>query len=262
MGLNLQKLLIDSHILSALAELVAGIFVIRLLVAAVRRVLEKSRLEKAAHSLVLSIVKAGLIILLGLMIASRLGVDITGAVALASVLTLAISLSLQNMLTNVFGGFTVLTNHPFHSGDYVDIGGQAGTVEEISMTYTRLATPDNKIILIPNGTVATAQIINYSAAPTRRVELTVSASYDAPTRKVIDTLLEAAADEKILPEPAPFAGVSEYGDSAITYVLRFWVNSPDYWDTYYRVNQRIGVCFQENGVEMTYPHLIVHTDKD
>lgn len=261
MELDLQKLLIDSHILSAALELVVGIFVIRLVVAAVRRLLEKSRLEKAAHSLVLSMVKAGLVILLVLMVASRLGVDITGAVALASVLTLAVSLSLQNMLTNVFGGFTVLTNHPFHSGDYVDIGGQAGTVEEISMTYTRLATPDNKIILIPNGTVATAQIINYSAAPTRRVELTVSASYDAPTQKVIDTLLEAARDEAILQEPAPFAGVSQYADSAITYVLRFWVKSADYWDTYYRVNQRIGVCFAENGVEMTYPHLIVHTDK-
>ena len=259
--MNIQKLLIDSHILSAVVELVIGILVIRLVVTTLRRLLEKSRLEKAAHSLIVSIVKVILYVLLGLMIASRMGVDVTGIVALASVLTLAVSLSLQNMLTNVFGGFTVLSNHPFHSGDYVDIGGQSGTVEEISMTYTKLATPDNKIIFIPNSVVAAAQIVNYSTAETRRVELTVSAAYGIPAQKVIDTLLEAARVEKVLQDPAPFAAVSSYGDSAITYVLRFWVKTPDYWDAYFQVNQRIGQCFEENNVEMTYPHLVVHMDK-
>lgn len=259
--MDFKKLLIDSHILSASVELVIGILVVRLVVTTLRRLLEKSRLEKAAHSLIVSIVKVILYVLLGLMIASRLGVDVTGIVALASVLTLAVSLSLQNMLTNVFGGFTVLSNHPFHSGDYVDIGGQSGTVEEISMTYTKLATPDNKIIFIPNSVVAAAQIVNYSTAETRRVELTVSAAYGIPTQKVIDTLLEAARAEKVLQDPAPFAAVSSYGDSAITYVLRFWVKTPDYWDAYFQVNQRIGQCFEENNVEMTYPHLVVHMDK-
>lgn len=259
--MNIQKLLIDSHILSAVVELVIGILVIRLVVTTLRRLLEKSRLEKAAHSLIVSIANVILYVLLGLMVASRLGVDVTGVVALASVLTLAVSLSLQNMLTNVFGGFTVLSNHPFHSGDYVDIGGQSGTVEEISMTYTKLATPDNKIIFIPNSVVAAAQIVNYSTAETRRVELTVSAAYGIPTQKVIDTLLEAAKVEKALTDPAPFAAVSAYGDSAITYVLRFWVKNPDYWDAYFQVNQRIGQCFEENNVEMTYPHLVVHMDK-
>ena len=259
--MDFKKLLIDSHILSAVVELVIGILVIRLVVTTLRRLLEKSRLEKAAHSLIVSIVKVILYVLLGLMIASRLGVDVTGIVALASVLTLAVSLSLQNMLTNVFGGFTVLSNHPFHSGDYVDIGGQSGTVEEISMTYTKLATPDNKIIFIPNSVVAAAQIVNYSTAETRRVELTVSAAYEIPSQKVIDTLLEAARVEKVLQDPAPFAAVSSYGDSAITYVLRFWVKTPDYWDAYFQVNQRIGQCFEENNVEMTYPHLVVHMDK-
>lgn len=257
----LNKLLIDSHILSAVIELVIGILVIRLAVAAVRKLLEKSRLEKAAHSLIVSIVNVVLYTLLGLMIASCLGVDITSVVALASVLTLAVSLSLQNMLTNVFGGFTVLSNHPFHSGDYVDVGGQAGTVQEITMTYTKLATPDNKIIYIPNSVVAAAQIVNYSEAEVRRVELTVSAAYGIPAEKVIETLLEAAKVERALADPAPFAAVSAYGDSAITYVLRLWVKNPDYWDVYFQVNQRIGQCFAENNVEMTYPHLVVHMER-
>lgn len=259
--MDIKKLLVDSHVLSAAAELVIGILVIRFVVKTLRGVLEKSKLEKAAHSLIVSIVKVVLYVLLGLMIASHLGVDVTGVVALASVLTLAVSLSLQNMLTNVFGGFTVLSNHPFRSGDYVDIGGQSGTVEEISMTYTRLATPDNKIIFIPNSVVVAAQIVNYSTAETRRVELTVGAAYGIPPQKVMDTLLEAAKTDMTLTDPAPFAAVSEYGDSTITYVLRFWVKSADYWDAYFQVNQRIGQCFAENNVEMSYPHLVVHMDK-
>lgn len=259
--MDIKKLLVDSHVLSAAAELVIGILVIRFVVKTLRGVLEKSKLEKAAHSLIVSIVKVVLYVLLGLMIASHLGVDVTGVVALASVLTLAVSLSLQNMLTNVFGGFTVLSNHPFRSGDYVDIGGQSGTVEEISMTYTRLATPDNKIIFIPNSVVVGAQIVNYSTAETRRVELTVGAAYGIPPQKVMDTLLEAAKTDMTLTDPAPFAAVSEYGDSTITYVLRFWVKSADYWDAYFQVNQRIGQCFAENNVEMSYPHLVVHMDK-
>lgn len=257
----IRKILIEANILSAVLELVIGIFVIRLVVITLRRLMEKSHLEKAAHSLILSIAKIVLYVLLGLMIASKMGVDVTGVVALASVLTLAVSLSLQNMLANVFGGFTLLTNHPFHSGDYVDIAGQSGTVEEISMTYTKLATPDNKVIFIPNSTVAAAQIVNYSAAQTRRVELTVSAAYGVPAQKVIDTLLEAARVDCVLSDPAPFAAVSTYGDSSIHYILRFWVKTQDYWDAYFTVNQRIGQCFDENGVEMTYPHLIVHADK-
>ena len=259
--MDIKKLLVDSHVLSAAAELVIGILIIRFVVKTLRSVLEKSKLEKAAHSLIVSIVKVVLYVLLGLMIASHLGVDVTGVVALASVLTLAVSLSLQNMLTNVFGGFTVLSNHPFRSGDYVDIGGQSGTVEEISMTYTRLATPDNKIIFIPNSVVVGAQIVNYSTAETRRVELTVGAAYGIPPQKVMDTLLEAAKTDMTLTDPAPFAAVSEYGDSTITYVLRFWVKSADYWDAYFQVNQRIGQCFAENNVEMSYPHLVVHMDK-
>lgn len=258
----MRILFIDSHVLYAVLELAVGIAVIRVATAALKRVLEKSKLEKAAHSLILSLATVGLYLLLGLIIASCLGIDVTGVVALASVLTLSISLALQNLLANVFGGFTVLSNHPFHSGDYVQIGDVAGTVQEISMTYTRLATPDNKIISIPNSTVSSAQIINYSAAETRRVDLTVTASYGDDPQKVIVALLDAAQEDAVLPDPAPFAAVNSYGESAISYVLRFWVKSEDYWDVYFRVNQRISQVFAQAGVSMTYPHLNVHFDRE
>lgn len=177
---------------TALILAAAGILAVRLLMKLLDRALEKSKLEKAAHSLIRSLVRAALYLLLGLSVASALHIDVTGVVALASVLTLAVSLSLQNMLSNVIGGFTVLYTHPFHSGDYVEIGGQSGTVQEINMTYTVLATPDNKIVSIPNSAVTAAQITNYSSSGTRRVEIAVSAAYSAPVQKVIDALALAS----------------------------------------------------------------------
>ena len=247
-----------NNVLSAAMVLVLGLLVIRIVMKLVTKTLEKSKLEKAAHTLILSLSRVVLYVLLCLAAASALGIDVTGIVALASVLTLAVSLALQNALTNVIGGFTLLSTHPFHSGDYVEIAGQAGTVQEISMTYTKLATPDNKVISLPNSAVVAAQIVNYSAAETRRVDVTVSASYDAPTQKVLDALVLAGTVDNALLEPAPVAVITSYGDSAINYSLRVWVKSADYWDVYFQVNKRVKDIFDEQDIAMTYPHVNVH----
>ena len=238
--------------------LIVGIFAMRIIRRLLKTTLEKSSLEKAAHSLITSLTGAAMYILLGLMVASSLGIDVTSIVALASVLTLALSLALQNIVSNILGGFTILYTHPFHSGDYVEIAGQGGTVKEINMTYTMLATADNKLISIPNSAVVAAQIVNYSAAETRRVEVAVSASYDAPTQKVLDALVLAGTVDDVLLDPAPRAVITAYGDSAISYSLRLWVKTPDYWDVYFQVNQRVKDIFDAQGIEMTYPHLNVH----
>lgn len=247
-----------STVCRALVLLAAGILAIRIADKLLKVSLEKTKLEKAAHSLITSLAKAAMYVLLGLMVASSLGIDVTSIVALASVLTLALSLALQNMVSNVIGGFTILYTHPFRSGDYVEIAGQGGTVTEINMTYTMLATPDNKLIAIPNSAVVAAQIVNYSASETRRVEVVVSASYEAPTQQVLDALVLAGTVDKALLDPAPMAVVSTYGDSAIQYSLRLWVKTPDYWDVYFQVNQRVKDIFDEQGIAMTYPHLNVH----
>jgi len=254
-------LLLGSSIFKAIVLLAAGILVIRIAMKIIRMTLEKSGLERAAHQLILSLAKTAMYILLGLMTASALGIDVTSIVALASVLTLALSLALQNMVSNIIGGFTILYTHPFHSGDYVEIAGQGGTVSEINMTYTMLTTPDNKLISIPNSAVVAAQIVNYSAAETRRVEVVASASYDAPVQQVLDALIRAGDLEKVLPDPAPAAVVTAYGDSAISYSLRLWVKNADYWDVYFQVNKRVKEIFDEEGIAMTYPHLNVHLDK-
>ena len=129
------------------------------------------------------------------------------------------------------------------------------------MTYTMLATPDNKLVSIPNSAVVAAQIVNYSATGARRVDVNVSASYTVPTQKVIDALVLAGTVDNVLLDPAPMAVISNYGESAIQYSLRVWAKADDYWDVFFNVNQRVKTIFDEQGIAMTYPHINVHLDK-
>ena len=245
-------------ILPASILAVIGILIVRVLLALLNKTLERSKLEKAAHTLVRSLVKIILYGLVCLAVASKLGIDVTGVIAFASVLTLAISLAVQNALANVVGGFTLLYTHPFSSGDYVEIADRSGTVQEIGLTYTKLTTPDNKSVCIPNSAITSAQIVNYTVLGTRRMEITVSASYDSPVEQVLDALCSAAQVDTVLQDPAPFVALSNYGDSAIVYVLRAWSKNEQYWDAYYAIHQRIKEEFDKQGIQMTYPHLNIH----
>ncbi len=250
-----------NRFLPFLLILVVGMIVIRIVKAIVRKVLRKSKLEKAAHSLIKSLISAVLYILLGLMAASSLGIDITGVVALASVVTLAISLALQNSLTNLIGGFTLLYTKPFASGDYVEIAGQSGTVTEIGMAYTKLMTPDNKLVQIPNANVVASEIINYTCTGIRRVGIDISASYDTPVDKVLAALKEAASVEGVLEDPAIFVAVTSYGEHAIHYTVRMWCDQAIYWDVHFQAIYNIKKIFDREGLKMTHPHLNVHLDK-
>ena len=240
---------------------VVGFIAIKIIMTILEKALEKSKLEKAAHGLIKSLVRVVLYLLVGLIAASSLGIDVTGVIALASVLTLAVSLSVQNALTNVIGGITLLYTRPFKSGDFVEIAAESGTVEEIGMSYTKLITPDNKVVYIPNSAVVSADIVNFTVSGTRRVDLTFSASYNTPTETVIKALYEAAKVPGALTDPAPFASVNKYGDSTIEYVLRVWTATDTYWDVNFAVNEKVRETFKDAGVEMSYPHLNIHVDK-
>jgi len=134
-------------------------------------------------------------------------------------------------------------------------------VEEIGLTYTKLATPDNKSVSIPNSAVTAAQIVNYTVLGTRRVDVAVSASYGTPVELVLETLRKAGNVPTILESEPVFAAVDSYGESAINYILRVWCTAEDYWQTLFTVNENVKKTFDENGVAMTYPHINVHLDK-
>lgn len=250
-----------SRVVPALILFVIGLLAIRIVLKLVGGMLNRSKLEKAAHTLIRSVIRIALYILLFLILASYLGIDVTSIVALASVLTLAISLAVQNALANVFGGFTLLCTHPFATGDFVEIAGQSGTVREIGLTYTKMATADNKLVSVPNSAVTAAQIINYTTLGRRRVEVAVSAAYTAPVETVLEGLKKAADVPGVLSEPAPNAVVVSYGDSAIQYKVYLWCNSDDYWSCLFAATKKVKDVFDEMGIEMTYPHLNVHIDK-
>ena len=248
-------------LLPAVVMLVLGLLVIRIIKNVARRLLATSKLEKAAHSLILSLTCTVLYILLGLMVASSLGIDVTGIVALASVLTLAVSLSVQNFLTNVIGGFMLLYTQPFHSGDYVEVGAEAGTVMEIGMTYTKLQTPDNKVISIPNASVVAGDIVNYSITGTRRVDVNVQAAYTEDSARVLEALLEAGRVDRILPDPAPSAVILAYTETAVQYSLRVWTKTADYWDVMFAINRNVKNIFDEQQIKAAFPHVHVYMEK-
>lgn len=247
-----QKVLIPGVVTA-----VIGILAVKLLIRLTDKLLEKKQ-SNMASALIRTAVRAGLYILLFLTVLTNMGLDVSGVVALASVLTLAVSLSLQNVLTNVFSGMTLLYTKPFIPGHFVTVDGKSGTVREVGLIYTKLTTPDNKIVSIPNSNVVSAEIVNFTETGMRRMEISVSASYDAPTETVLKALEQAAQVEGVLDTPAPKAHIENYGDNAIEYTLFAWAASDAFLDTQYAVRKNIKCVFDRQGVEMTYPHLNVH----
>jgi small conductance mechanosensitive channel len=246
------------RLLPSLILLLVGAVLVKILLKIISKILSKSKMEATAQPLIKTIAKVALNVLLVLTVLSNLGVDVTGLVAITSVVSLALSLAMQDALANMIGGFTLLTTRPFVNGDYVEVAGQAGTVQAIGINYTKLSTPDNKIISIPNSAVVGAQVVNYTVSGTRRVEIKISASYDAPIETVKAALLRAAKHELMLEEPAPAAVLCAYGDHAMEYAVRFWTKTGDYWTVHNCVIERIQAEFAAAGIEMTYPHVNVH----
>ena len=254
-GFALQRLL------PAVLILVAGILIVRITVKILNKALGKSKLDKAVISLVVSVLRVILLLTVFLIAASSLGIDVSGIVALASVLTLAVSLAVQDALTNLIGGFTLLNTKPFAIGDYVEIAGQSGTVQQVGLTYTKLLTPDRKTVSIPNSAVVAAQIVNYTAEGTRRVDITVNVAYSNDPDQVIAALKEAASIPTVLQDPVPYCAISAYNDSTVSYILQVWSTSDNYWPTMHSIHRNISSVFQKQGIIMTYPHLNIHLDK-
>ncbi|MBQ6000910.1 MAG: mechanosensitive ion channel family protein [Clostridia bacterium] len=196
---------------------------------------------------------------IAVIVADSLGIPVTSLVALLSVVGIALSLAVQGLLSNLCGGVLLLTARPFKVGDFVEAGGESGTVVEVGLIYTKLRTVDNKIVFIPNSDISGSKIQNFTRLPLRRVDLTVSASYDDSTAAVKAAVADAIASvEGILPEPEPFVRVLAYGDSAISYTVRVWARSQDYWDVYFGLTEAVRDAFERDGVTMTYNHINVH----
>ena len=220
-------------LLGALLTLVICLVAVRLLTALLRRVLARTHMDARVQKYLVRTVQLVLWVVTVLITADQLGIPVTSLVALLSVLSLAVSLAVQNVLANVAGGLVLLVTKPFAAGDYVDTPCGAGTVKELTLTYTYLDTPDGLRIAAPNSSLSAGKITNYTTLGTRRIQHSVSAAYDAPVQTVRQALLDAVArTPDLLESPAPEVYVNAYGESGIEYIVRSWARTADYWTAY------------------------------
>ena len=247
-------------LVSGLVTFLVCVIAIRILKAVLTRTLNRmTRLDPPIRNLIIKLVTTLLWALTIIIVAGAFGINATSLVAVLSIAGLALSLSVQNLLTNFFSGIMLLINKPFKEGDFVEISDKMGTIKNIGFFNTILATPDNVSIVIPNGDLTAAAVKNYSREPNRRVDLTFSASYDASTEAVKEAVREAIGmDSRILPEPAPFVRLLSYDASSIRYAVRVWCKNADYWDVYFDLNEHVRESFEKHGVEMSYEHINVH----
>lgn len=257
-GIHLGGLtLIDA--LSTVLLLIACVAVRRIVLAVFKKAMDKSRLDASIKGFLNAALGVLLWVLVVLVVADRLGIPVTSLVAIVSVAGLALSLSVQNILSNLFSGMTVLGTHPFVAGDWVDIGGTAGTVQSVGLFYTILKMPDGRTVHIPNSTVASSKVENFTQFEIRRIDIDVSASYDDPTDRVKNAIAKAMEmTQGLVYEPEPFVSIKEYGDSAIVYMVQVWAKTTSFFGSKCALLENIRTAFEENGVTMTYPHLNVH----
>ena len=249
-----------STLISAVLTFITCFIVMQIILKTLERILGRAnKIDGTLKGFIHSAVKIVLWILTGIIVAGALGIPTTSLVALISIAGLALSLSVQNILSNLFSGLTLLVSKPFKSGDYVEVGGRNGIIKSVGLFYTQLNTLDNVSINIPNSDVTGTTVINYSREPLRRVDRVFSAAYESSTENVKAAVFEAISrDEKILRDPAPFVRLSEYKESCIEYTVRVWCKCADYWDVFFNLNENVRDCFAEKGVEMTYNHMNVH----
>lgn len=246
----------------ALAIFYIGRKVVGVVVGVLQRLMRKQETDEILVSFVSAIVRWVLLLFVVIAALSQLGIDTTSLIALLGAAGLAIGLSLQSSLSNFAAGVMLIVFRPFTKGDFIDAGGAMGVVDKISIFTTILTTTDNKEVIIPNGAIMGGNITNFSARPTRRVDMVFGISYDDDIRKA-KTLLEEiiAADERVLAEPAPVISLSELADSSVNFVVRPWVNSADYWAVLWETTESVKLKFDEAGISIPYPQMDVHLDK-
>lgn len=256
-GTNLG--IVVAKFLPIILLVIVASFLIKFIMKFVTKLVGKSKLPKNVHSIACSIVKFLLYFFVALIICGQLGIDVTSLVAAFSIVGVAFSLSIQDSLSNVMSGLTLLFTKQFSVDDYIEAGGVSGTVMAIGLSHCKLKTPDNKEIYVPNSTIVSEKIINYSVEPTRRVDITIGAAYSEDIDKVKNALRKVVDDTpEVLKDKDVFIGITAYKDSCIDYTIRVWVKNSDYWNAYLPMLEKIKREFDKNNIEIPYNKLDVN----
>ncbi len=246
-------------IVIAVIILVVGRWAAKSVVKLTGRIMKKRSVDETLSRFLLSLMFALLMAFVIIAALGQLGIQTTSLVAIVGAAGLAIGLALQGSLSNLASGVMLITFRPFRAGDFVEVGGVSGVVEEVSIFTTTLKTPDNKRVIVPNAQITGGTIVNYSAEDKRRIDLVFGISYGDDIRRakeIIDTVL--AEDERILDDPKPTVGVVQLGASSVDIAVRPWVKTADYWDVFFATNERMKQRFDAEGIHIPFPQRDVH----
>ena len=250
---------IGISLLMALAILIVGRQLVKLILRLITVALEKSKVEDTVRIFVTNLLNTLLMILVFIAAINQLGIETTSIIAVLGAAGLAIGLALQGSLSNFAAGILIVIYRPYKVGDYIEAGNHAGTVKDIQIFSTVLKTPDNKIVVVPNGSIMNGSIVNFSNQDKRRVDIIASCSYEDDIDKVKSVLADILSqDDRILSEPEPRIAVSELADSSVNLIVRPWVKNSDYINVYYSLLEEIKKRFDQEGISIPYPQSDVH----
>jgi len=246
-------------IIYAILSLVVGLWLIRWPKMLLRRALNKSKVDGSLQGFMVSLVGMLLKLIVYIGVISMLGVQTSSFVAIMGAAGLAVGLALQGSLANFAGGVLILFFKPFRTGDFIEAQGFSGTVNDIQVFNTILKTPDNKVIIIPNGPLSNGCVMNYSMEKTRRIDLTYGIGYGDDIKKAKEVLKRIIDyDKRILTDPEPLVAVSELGDSSVNIVVRVWTEKENYWKVYFDMQENVKLIFDKAGISFPFPQQDVH----
>lgn len=251
-----------TNLIYALVVLLIGLWIVKMITGSVKKMMLKSKMDDSLVPFLSSLVNTLLKVMVVISALGMLGIEMTSFIAILGAAGLAVGMALSGTLQNFAGGVMILIFKPFKVGDFINAQGHSGVVKEIQIFNTILNTPDNKIIIIPNGGLSTGSMTNFSTMETRRVDWTFGIAYGDNADKAITVLKDLIAkDERILKDPEAFVALSELADSSVNFVVRAWVKSGDYWGVFFDMNKKVYETFDKEGLSIPFPQMDVHLDK-
>lgn len=250
-------------ILLFIAVFVLGIIAVKLIMRLLRKILNKTKMEKIAQNFLLAIIKFILYLIWVLALLSIIGINITGIITAFSAVLLAIGMALESNIANLANGIIIVSTHMFKKGDYIVVDGKEGNITEINFLFTTIMTVDNRKVTIPNSTIVNSSVINAGANKKRRVDLTFSVAYETDVEKVKEIVIKVMkSDGRIDLDPAPFCRLKTLGASSIDFFANCWCDSEDYWDVYYYLVENVYNEFKRNNISIPYNQLEVRSRTD
>jgi small conductance mechanosensitive channel len=250
-------------LIGGILVLIIGLWIIKVITKGVGKSLAKSSIDQSLTPFLKSLTNIILKSLLAITVMGMIGIEMTSFIAIIGAAGLAVGLALSGTLQNFAGGVVILILKPFKLGDFIEAQGYSGTVKEISIFSTMINTPDKKLVIIPNGSLSTGAVTNFSAEPLRRVDWTFGIAYGDEVenfKRAINQFI--SEDDRILKEPAIFIGLSALADSSVNFVVRVWVDSADYWSVFFDMNEKVYTKFPDYNLNIPFPQMDVHVQKN